>query len=136
MTKVNRLPFLLLAVAVIAAPASGSDIPSLQLGKETLSAQYSKRSHCVDVTGFKKTNGQSSEAFGVKYYVMEYSADLTFVSTCYGRYDAERRRFSSSPDFARSKLLPKRDTQFQRGDKVSLDGKLYFQKKENGWSGK
>lgn len=134
MTSLNRLPFLL-AMAVIAAPASGSDIPSLQLGKETLAAQYSKRAHCVDVTSFKKTNGQSSDVFGVKYYVMEYSADLTFVGTCYGRYDAERKRFSSSPAVARSKFRPESDTQFQRGDKVRLDGKLHFQKKENGWSG-
>ncbi|NWG87332.1 MAG: hypothetical protein HXY26_07480, partial [Hydrogenophilaceae bacterium] len=88
----------LLFAAAFAIPtlAHSSDAPSFSLAKEAFYSSYLKGDKCYEVSSFEKTDGQLSDVFGVRYYVMEYIAKLTFTATCYGQYNANKKRFTQS----------------------------------------
>ncbi len=112
--------------------ALAGDSPSVSAGRDALSKMWTSGDKCVRVSDFKKTDGQSSEVFGVRYYAMDYSAQLTFIAPCYAEYNGERKRFSLPPRSTRD-FLSQNSKTFQPGETVMIQGRLNFEKKESGW---
>jgi hypothetical protein len=123
---------ILAAAFLLPLVAFAADAPSNSAGRDVLSAIWARGDKCVRVSDFKKIDGQSSEVFGVRYYVMDYEAQLTFTAPCYAEYDTERKRFSLAPRLTKD-FLTQNSKMFQPGEAVIIQGSLHFDKKESGW---
>jgi hypothetical protein len=134
----NTIFFLLLMVF---ANGCGEDIPSVADGRKFLDGYVAEKG-CLKVASFEKTNATKTEIFGVKGYVMEYSADYVFAATCYVDYDVNRKSYNvgGSPRKTLSQLEIEAQTgkleKLTAGEKITIVGRLDFAKKENGWVAK
>ncbi|GAB2181819.1 hypothetical protein DLREEDagrD3_20420 [Denitratisoma sp. agr-D3] len=126
-------PLLLVASLAVSLSTQAADTPSISLAQDALSSIWSRKDKCVKVSAFEKTDGQSSEVFGIHSYVMDYKAQLTFIAPCYAEYDAERKKFSMSPHLKKPPFMNSQSKLFQPGEAVVIVGKLHFVKKESGW---
>lgn len=119
--------------------ACGDDIPSESQGKKVLVDNYEK-SECLTLVGFKKTNGRKFAFDGASEYTMEYTAEMELKSACYGYFSDANKKFFSSPNKKYSEQGDKNMNtlgyrRIKEGEKVSINGKINFVKKENGWEG-
>ena len=76
----------------------------------------------VKVLSFKKVNGQSGEAFGVKFYKMDYEAQLEFLKNTPRRIGC-------------LEFMEGDCGGHKAGDKVAVKGEIGFEKTEKGWQG-
>lgn len=129
----NKRALLLAATLNVPLSVYSADAPPLSLAQDAVLQIYSKRDKCVKISAFEKKDGQSSEGFGVHYYSMDYSAQLTFIVPCYAKYDAEQKKFSRGPNFNDTGIMKGQSKLFQPGESVTVLGKVYFEKKESGW---
>lgn len=133
----NRVNIFISAVICFSLVACGEDIPSEAEGKQVIAKRY-ETSDCLKLVGFKKTNGNKSEE---KSYQMEYSALMELKKGCHGYYLEKSNRFGSTPKNKFSEQGHKNMTglgykHVKEGEQVSLTGRIYFSKKENGWDGR
>lgn len=85
-----------------------------EFGKES-KWSYEIKNGVVKVLSFKKVNGQAMEFMGVKFYEMDYEAQLEFLKNT-------PQGVSGGPKKA--------------GDRITVKGKIEFEKTEKGWRGK
>jgi len=74
------------------------------------------------VLSFKKVNGQSGETFGVKFYMMDYQAQLEFLKNTPRRIGCLE---VMEGDCGGHKV----------GNKITVSGQIGFGKTEKGWQG-
>jgi hypothetical protein len=128
-------------LVILFANGCSEDIPSVADGRKFLET-YVEKEGCLKMAGFEKTNAQKIDAFGMKMYVMEYSADYVFTATCYVDYDVNRKKYNLGGSPRRTLSQLEIDTrlgkpkQLSTGEKITITGKLDFAKKENGWVAK
>ncbi len=114
-------------------------LPSESLGMNILKKRIDEESQgYISLSSFTKTNGLKKELYGVAYYTMEYTAIVQFERECWKSGNGFVGWFSN---FAVFEVEPTGwdawmagDTKhFVAGNQVSLNGKLDFEKAENGW---
>ncbi len=88
---------------------------------------------------FDKTDGQSREEFGVKFYKLMYEAEIEFLRNVWwsgdkrfgSNFDAYERTAANSQDFlAKMNNYPK-----NAGERQNISGVILFEKTERGWWG-
>ena len=105
-----RICLLVIVVAVLSA-CQNFGVPSEDDARAVLSREHPPISMgLATIKSFTKTNGQESEVFGVKYYKLEYSAEL--------EYTGEERNSWGLPAGVHTK-----------------SGTFMFEKTEKGWKG-
>jgi hypothetical protein len=85
----------------------------------------------VKVVSFTKTDGQTSDQFGVKYYLMSYTAELEPLVDVYIH---PWERYIIKCDYSKSSYNPS-DVR-KKGEQFRYTGAITFQKSEIGWKAK
>lgn len=129
---VATLSLLLLAVV----SGCGSSAPAESDGQRAISDRIKgldPQSNFGQVTlvGFKKTNGQLQEVFGVKCYKMECQCEIEFNHDCNWRGDLASHDDDSAVRFFDRNAVPKYNV--RAGERKKFDTIVTFQKTENGW---
>lgn len=91
---------------------------------------YQIKSGVVKVLSFKKVDGQSGEAFGVKFYKMDYEAQLEYLKNI-----PRRNGYDCGSGWTEIARWVNCDGH-KAGDKFNVKGKIEFEKTEKGWKGK
>lgn len=115
--------FILVACSV--TPSSGDSERALEnyLKAKTKGVQ-------VNIDDFSKTNGQEAESSGIKFYVVYFTANVSFpdgVRPECVQNGGEFRGFNCA--FSGMDSIPAQAA----GAAVTLSGSIAFQKTENGW---
>jgi hypothetical protein len=136
----QRSPLLSLTIAMVGFISACASTPSADEAQKLVEAQLTNRGwgSFARLSKFEKTNGVSKQASGADMYEMDYAAELTFTTTCFGEYDG---RFSAInrgvPDLPRASTFnvfaKGPATQYSSGETLAFTGQLTFVKKENGW---
>lgn len=124
-----------LLVLILAGTGLSHAQPSERAGRQVFTAiQKDKLGGTpFEIRSFRKTNGSTAEVFGVRVYVMEYSASVRYPKGL--RPDCIR----SGNAFAGWDCFHAQSQQGIRpqpaGSTETMTGELTFQKTERGWRG-
>ena len=126
------LLFTLLQVII----TSCSSLPSESEARKTLEAKISEESKGrIELLEFKKTNGLSQNMFGQEIYILEFNALIEFKEGGYKEDQMEGVDFNNFFILGKNTLTVAAGfaTYFEKGKTVKLEGKIDYEKTENGW---
>lgn len=110
------------------------------IAKEKLqSLILSQSKGIIQLTSFKKTNGQESIVNGVNYYKMDFNGVLEFQNECWkagNNIEGWFRNFSvmtAQPQAGWNSYLAGDTKHFNRGDIIEMSGIAFLEKSERGW---
>jgi hypothetical protein len=136
--KTLKFNSLLILFCVVLASCSLNSEPNISLGKEAVQNEISQDAPGkLTVSNFAKTNGIKREVMERSFYTMEYTAQMKVDQKCWhlGGFNY-MKCFHNMDDFANynnayysnmNKII------FNEGAVISFDGKIDFEKTENGW---
>ena len=88
---------------------------------------------------FRKTDGQSGEAFGAEWYELEFEGGVEFLEDCYwsprSTWGAQFSTVTGRPRNDLQAINPEYSSRrpARRGDRIPVSGSVGFEKKESGW---
>lgn len=91
----------------------------------------------IQLADFRKTDGQTSEAFGVKSYSLQFEGEITFSSDGYWLTHNPMAGQSLTFSFSKAPVAfggMNGATQVHTGSQVKIAGSMEGQKSENGWN--
>lgn len=143
--KSNRaMSQVLLAIAFAVVLSAGcSRNPSEGDARKAVQDEINTRAKSrIRLTSFYKSDGQEREGFGVKFYRLDYQAEVEFTEDC-GWVTTVYR---TEPTFETVDPIPKnlseldkvwyasgRRIEVKKGQREKLSGSVEFEKTENGW---
>lgn len=136
-TRISVISTLLVCASLFASCVSG--VPNENDGMKVMKEKIEQESRgAITLAEFTKTNGVYQEVFGVAYYEMEYSMIIQFKRDCWKGGNAFEGHFS---DFTVLDAIPTGWAAwnigsvkgYHKGERITLTGKLNFEKAENGW---
>lgn len=119
-----------LIFSVLLFSACGGSVPSESEARAIFEKKYTKGlpDGAVKILEFKKVNGLAGERDGIKFYNMEYEAELEYPNgvnpECAGEYKFSWHCF----ELQTAGILRK-----AKGEKEIIKNTLNFVKTENGW---
>jgi hypothetical protein len=144
------LPLLAFAIAVFfsacadSGTASVSNTPSESVARKILENIIKEDSQgLIKLVSFKKTNGQSGETFGIKWYSLECEGEIECVEggwwwTGLGKgfvlattVTPEQDEHGATDLFHSTQFSTK--NRVEKGQRKKFSGALHFQLTENGW---
>jgi hypothetical protein len=121
--------------------------PSEGDGKQAVQNQISQEAqNRIRLVAFHKTNGQMAEVNAVKFYSLEFQAEIEFTADCrwvIGNYGQQLSFRTSIPVSQQQggvwgqfldNAVSNPGMLVKKGDRFQLSGVVHFEKKENGWS--
>ncbi|MEK6676267.1 MAG: hypothetical protein AABZ47_11520 [Planctomycetota bacterium] len=139
--KISQKHILSLLGGILAATFAGcSGQPAATAGEKLIRDKIQDQAEGrIKLVSFRKTNGQTREAFGMQEYVMEWEGEIEFLQDCrwgpfvYGTYTWSG---DFHTDISTSRIgFGGRLDDARMGQKVRLTGSLTFRKTEKGWRG-
>lgn len=136
--KSLNFKLLLIIFCVLLVSCSFNSNPDISLGKEAVQKEISKKSPVnLTVSSFTKTNGIEREYMGRNIYTMEYTAELRVDQKCWHLRSIKfLEGFHYMDDFADYQNVyysGSSKTIFNEGAIISFNGKIDFEKTEQGW---
>jgi hypothetical protein len=131
-----KIRIALLAVSLITVSLAGCDNninqPSEEIAKNAYEQKYAI-SQCGTIESFKKTNGANTAVMGMPMYEFYYAADIKFNKACFTPLSEGHiyTKFLVGVSDGGFGFPP--DANYRAGDKLHMNGVLYFQKTEKGW---
>jgi hypothetical protein len=138
--KPRTFAFVTTMVILLLAGCGGP--PSSSDGRQQLENRIQNQSNgLIKLTSFEKTNGVAQELMGMKFYEMEYSAEIEFLDDCMwggggpfgwdGSFQAVRGQPGTGADAFNPTFFGKQKA--SKGQLRKVTGKFTFQKTEAGW---
>ena len=123
--SLRALAGLMLTVVILPACA-GSDLPDPATAEHAFRAQlFGPKGASFQITNFRKTNGQTSEMNSVKFYALDFSADVNVLEDV--TYQNDSRTIQV---FERGAAVGEA---LSKGDRFQLLGTVRYERKEKGW---
>lgn len=124
--------------AALLVSACSSD-PSIGAVEEHFEARVQQESSGrLRLVGFKKTNGQTGEVFGVPVYSLDYEMEIEVVEPSFWEQDPLLGETTFKAVAAREMNIyyqMKGYQPVQRGERITVTGSVQFERTEQGWKG-
>jgi len=124
-TRTKAIALMLCAVCLLMTGCnSSSSVPGESEGRQTVEEQVKDESRgLMKLVSFEKTNGQAFDVLGVKGYSMEYKVVVEFLDD--GKWLSDfRGTRGTGPGLGKPT---------KKGERVTIEGVLRFEKTERGW---
>lgn len=135
---------LLIIIALCVTMSGCSLSPSAGDGKRAIEDRISKDSAGrIKLNDFRKTDAQQGEVMGIKFYGLEFEAEIEFLENCkwvtglMGQqitFRTVKPNSSASPTVQLMEAAENPGMQVSKGDRMHLVGVVRFVKKESGWA--
>lgn len=116
-------------VVVVLPACDGPGLPDPATAEQILHAQiFGPKDASFQISGFRKTNGQASEMNGIKFYALDFSADINVLEDVTYQNDSQNHTiqvFERRASFGESAA---------KGDRFQIMGTVRYERKERGWA--
>ncbi len=110
-------------------PDGGPDLPDPSTAEQVLHAQiFGPKGASFQIVGFRKTNGQPSEMNGIKFYALDFSADVYVLEDVTYQHSSVSHTIQV---FERGSTVGEPAS---RGDRFQILGTVRYKFKERGWT--
>lgn len=135
-----KMPMLAIEVLTVLALSGCGGPPSPSDGRKQVESQIQAESNgLIRLVSFDKTNGLDRDSGGRKLYEMEYTAEIEFLDNCIWNSGGERGWNGSfvaiprQPGHEGDWRGPFDPQEPSKGERQRVNGKLKFEKTEQGW---